>query len=230
MWLYQSAIHGGGVFLDIEPTVDELGKEESRLIFSIINPLREGYIAQLIEVFYRLNIATRRNYILEIDDGQHRVTILTAYITTRAGEAIRKDMPIFSSLEWELYNTRVIDIQDRTYRELVTDKVLTGPEGSLLTAMNAFVHTNLAHSSPYRYNWDETQDAFFSHLQLTRELLQLFQGKFNPDPEKRMGEEKLETEYQRIESLIEDYNTGHALLENQKDHVSGSPVSCPLYA
>ena len=51
MWLYQSAIRQGGVFLDIEPTVDELGKEESRLIFSVINPLREGYIAHLIEVF-----------------------------------------------------------------------------------------------------------------------------------------------------------------------------------
>jgi len=156
MWLYQSAIHQGGVFLDIEPTVDELGKEESRLIFSAISPLREGYIAQLIEVFYRLNIATRRNYILEIDDGKRQVTILTAYITTRAGEAIQKDMPIFSSLESELYNTRTIDIQDRTYHELVKAKVLTGPEGSLLTAMTAFVHTNLAHSSPYRYNWDET--------------------------------------------------------------------------
>ena len=216
MWLYQSAIHQGGVFLDIEPTVDELGKEESRLIFSAINPLREGYIAQLIEVFYRLNIATRRNYILEIDDGERQVTILTAYITTRGGKAIQKDMPIFSLLESELYNTRTIDIQGRTYHELVTEKVLTGPEGSLLTAMNTFVHTNLAHGSPYRYHWDETQDAFFSHLQLTRELLELFQGKFNPDPENRMAKEKLETGYQRINFLIQDYNTGHALMDETR--------------
>jgi len=216
MWLYQSAIRQGGVFLDIEPTIDELGKEETRLIFSVIHPLHEGYIAQLIEVFYRLNIATRRNYILEINDDQRQVTILTAYITTRAGAAIHKDMPIFTSLESELYNARVIDIQDRTYHELVTGKILTGPEGSLLTAMNTFVHTNMAHSSPYRYNWGETQDAFFSHLQLTGELLHLFQGKFNPNPEKRMDKEKLETEYQRIESMIEDYNTGHALLDETR--------------
>jgi glutamate dehydrogenase len=216
MWLYQSAIRQGGVFLDIEPTIDELGKEESRLIFSVINPLHEGYIAQLIEVFYRLNIATRRNYILEIDDGQRQVTLLTAYITTRLGEAIYKDMPIFTSLESELYNTMVINPRDRTYQELVTGNILTGPEGSLLSAICTFVHTNMAHSSPYRFDWHETQDAFFSHLQLTGELLQLFEGKFNPNPNKRMGKKKLEAEFQRIESLIEDYNTGHALLDETR--------------
>jgi glutamate dehydrogenase len=216
MWLYQSAIRQGGAFLDIEPTVDELGKEESRLIFSVINPLLEGYIRQLIEVFYRLDIATRRNYILEIDDGEQRVTILTAYITTRTGEAIDKDMPIFSSLESELYNTRTIDIQDRTYHELVKARVLTGPEGSLLSAINTFVHTNMAHSSPYRFDWHETQDAFFSHLQLTKEILYLFKGKFDPAPEKRMPRETLEKQYQRIQSLIDEYNTGHAVLDETR--------------
>ncbi len=216
MWLYQSAIRQGGAFLDIEPTVDELGKEESRLIFSVINPLLEGYIGQLIEVFYRLNIATRRNYILEIDDGEQRVTILTAYITTRAGEAIDKDMPIFSSLESELYNTKVINIQDRAYHELVTGDIVTGPEANLLSAINTFVHTNMAHSSPYRFDWHETQDAFFSHLQLTQEILRLFKGKFDPDPEKRMPTQTLEKENQRIQSLIDEYNTGHVVLDETR--------------
>jgi len=74
----------------------------------------------------------------------------------------------------------------------VTGNVLTGPEGSLLSAITTFVHTNLAHSSPYRFNWDETQDAFISHLQFTREILQLFDKKFNPDPKKRIGTDNLD--------------------------------------
>jgi glutamate dehydrogenase len=114
MWLYQSAIGQGGAFLDIESAIDERGQEESRLTFSVINPLVRGYIGQVIEIFFRLNIATRRNYILEIDDGTQKITILTAYITTRDGEPIRKEMPLFSSIESELYNTRVINVQDRT--------------------------------------------------------------------------------------------------------------------
>jgi len=216
MWLYQSAIRQGGAFLDIESTVDELGKEESRLIFSVITPLREGYIGQLIEVFYRLNIATRRNYILEIDDGQRQVTILTVYITTRSGEAIHKNMPIFSSLKRELYNTTVVKTQGRTYQELVTGNILAGPEGSLLSAICTFVHTNMAHSSPYRFDWHETEDAFFSHLRLTRELLQLFDGKFNPDPQKHIERDALEKEYQAIHSMIQEYKTGHALIDETR--------------
>ena len=216
MWLYQSAIRQSGAFLDIEPLSDEKGREQSRLTFSVIDPLAEGYIGEVIEIFYRLNIATRRNYVVEIEDPEKRVTILTAYIATRDGRSITKEMPIFSSLESELYNTKVINTQDRTYQELVTGDILTGPEGSLLSAICTFVHTNMAHSSPYRFDWHETQDAFFSHLQLTRGLLGLFDEKFNPDPQKRMDREALEQRYQRIRILIEEYNTGHTLLDETR--------------
>jgi glutamate dehydrogenase len=216
MWLYQSAIRQGGAFLDIEPTIDERGEEESRLTFSVINPLVRGYIGQVIEIFFRLNIATRRNYILEIDDGTEKVTILTAYITTRDGKPIGRTTPVFSSLEAELFNTKVINIRDRTYQELVTAGVLTGPQGSLLCALSTFVHTNLAHASPYRFSWEETQDAFFSHPQLTREILNLFTTKFSPQRRTPLDREMLEEEYRRIQSLIEEYNTGHALLDETR--------------
>lgn len=217
MWLYQSAIRMGGIFMDIEPTVDEQGNEESRLVFSVINPLFKGYLAKVIEIFYRLDIATHRNYIVEIEgeDGQN-VTVLTAYITTRDGKPIEKDMEIFKALEAELYNTKVINIWDRVYKELVTEGILTGPEGSLLSAINTFAHTNLAHAFPYRYDWDETQEAFFSHLQLTKDILNVFKGKFNPDPRKRLSSEELEEEFRRIEEAIEEYNTGHAFLDETR--------------
>jgi glutamate dehydrogenase len=216
MWLYQSAIREGGAFLDIEAVKDEKGRDESRLTFSVIDPMVEGYIGQVIEIFYRLDIATRRNYILEINDGKQRVTIFTAYITTRDGNLILRTTPVFSSLESELYNTKVINVRDRTYHELVTGGVLTGPQGSLLSALSTFVHTNLAHAFPYRFSWEETQDAFFSHLQLTKELLYLFMGKFHPDPEKRLAKGGLEDEYRRVQSMIEEYNTGHTLLDETR--------------
>ena len=132
MWLYQSAIRQGGAFLDIEPMLDEKGREQSRLTFSVIDPLAEGYIAEVIEIFYRLNIATRRNYVVEIEDAEKRVTILTAYIATRDGKSITEDMPVFSALESELYNTKVINPRDRTYGELVTSDVLDTSSSSLL--------------------------------------------------------------------------------------------------
>jgi glutamate dehydrogenase len=219
MWLYQSAIRHGGIFLDIEPTKDEKGRDESRLVFSVINPLAAGYLKELVEIFYRLNIATQRNYVVEVEDEGQLVTILSAYITTRGGKPIQKDMPIFSSLESELYNTKVINIQDRTYYELVTGNVLTGPEGSLLSAITTFVHTNMAHSSPYRFDWDETQDAFFSHLQLTQEMLQLFETKFKTDSGKPVDEEMLKREYEKLQSMIDDYNTGHVLLDETRKNM-----------
>ncbi len=220
MWLYQSAIREGGIFMDIEPTVDEKGKEESRLVFSVINPLFKGYLAKVIEIFYRLDIATHRNYIVEIegDEGQH-VTVLTAYITTRDGKPIARGMSIYKALEAELYNTKVINIWDRVYNVLVTGGILTGPEGSLLSAIHTFAHTNLAHAFPYRYDWDETEEAFFSHLQLTKDLLNVFMKKFDPDPKKRLPLEALEEEYARIEAAIEEYNTGHAFLDETRKTV-----------
>ncbi len=216
MWLYQSAIRQGGAFLDVEPTKNEKGQDETRLVFSVINPLFEGYLGELIEIFYRLNIATQRNYIVEAEDDEQRITILSAYITTRDGKLIKKDMPIYSALESELYNTKLVNIKDRVYYGLVTENVLTGPEGSLLSAITTFVHTNMAHSFPYRFDWEETQDAFFSHLQLTKDLIDLFYKKFNPDSEKKIDNKELEKEYKRLQSIIDDYNTGHAFLDETR--------------
>ncbi|MEA3358315.1 MAG: NAD-glutamate dehydrogenase [Thermodesulfobacteriota bacterium] len=216
MWLYQSAIRQGGAFLDVEPTKNEKGQDETRLVFSVINPLFEGYLGELIEIFYRLNIATQRNYIVETEDNGQRITILSAYITTRDGKLIQKDMPIYSALESELYNTKLINIKDRTYYELVMDKVLTGPEGSLLSAITTFVHTNMAHSFPYRFDWEETQEAFFSHLRLTKELIDLFYKKFNPDSKKPVDKKDMEKEYDRLQSIIDEYNTGHASLDETR--------------
>jgi len=216
MWLYQSVIRRGGAFLDVEPTKNEKGQDETRLVFSVINPLVEGYLRELIEIFFRLNIATQRNYIVEVEDNEQRIAILSAYITTRDGKLIQKNMPIYSALESELYNTKLINIKDRTYYELVMDKVLTGPEGSLLCAITTFVHTNMAHSYPYRFDWEETQDAFFSHLRLTKELIDLFYKKFNPDSKKPVDKTDLEKEYDRLQSIIDDYNTGHAFLDETR--------------
>lgn len=216
MWLYQSAIREGGAFLDVEPTKNEKGQDETRLVFSVINPLFEGYLGELIEIFFRLNIATQRNYIVEVEDNEQRITILSAYITTRDGKPIKKDMSIYSALESELYNTKLINIKDRVYYELVTENVLTGPQGSLLSAMTTFVHTNMAHSFPYRFDWEETQDAFFSHLQLTKELIDLFYKKFDPDSEKRPDNGELEKTYERLQCIIDDYNTGHAFLDETR--------------
>ncbi|MBN1225448.1 MAG: NAD-glutamate dehydrogenase [Deltaproteobacteria bacterium] len=216
MWLYQSAIREGGAFLDVEPTKNEKGQDETRLVFSVINPLFEGYLGELIEIFFRLNVATQRNYIVEVEDNEQRITILSAYITTRDGKLIKKDMPIYSDLESELYNTKLINIKDRVYYDLVTEKVLTGPQGSLLSAITTFVHTNMAHSFPYRFNWEETQDAFFSHLQLTKDLIDLFYQKFDPDSEKKVDTKELEKAYERLQCIIDDYNTGHAFLDETR--------------
>ena len=220
MWLYQSAIREGGIFMDIEPTRDENGEEESRLVFSIINPLFKGYLSKVIEIFYRMDIATRRNYIVEIrgEDGQN-VTVLTAYIKTRDGKSLGRKTPLFAALESELYNTKVINIWDRIYQDLVTKGLLTGPEGSLLSAVCTFAHTNLSHAFPYRYDWEEIQEAFFSHLQLAKDIIDLFVGKFHPEKSRRLSAGALEKAYKKIGVAIDEYNTGHAFLDETRKMV-----------
>lgn len=207
--LFQKGNQSGGLHLDVEPVEDG---RESRIHFAVANPPQKDFLLQLMEVFNRLDLGVNRAYCLTISNGTHPYFLGTFYVRRRDGQILNRGSEQFVRLQNELCNTQILATTSSTYREYVTSKVMTGEEASLVNALIAFCHTNLAHNQPDRFGLDDIRNAFHSHPEIALQLIKLFRVRFDPAIVER------EQTYQSIlgetRRTVEEYNTGHRYLDD----------------
>jgi glutamate dehydrogenase len=212
LWMYHLSDLQGGIFLDVEVSEDDEGREELRIMFAAGNPPQYDFLTQTMEVFNRLKIGVRRAYCLTISNGVHPYFLGTFYVRSCYSELADKTSALFQSLRMELYNTQILSTVKPTYRDYVMKGVMTGEETSLVNAMIAFCHTNLAHNQPDRFGFEDVERAFLSDPGMAHELVGLFCLRFRPQLEDR--EPLYRKAFAALEKNIDEYNTGHRYLDD----------------
>ncbi|HZW35530.1 MAG TPA: NAD-glutamate dehydrogenase domain-containing protein [Candidatus Deferrimicrobiaceae bacterium] len=213
LWLLHQGRSHAGMFLDAETEPGDATEErrETRVLFAVGNPPQRDYLAQVMEVFNRLNLGVRRAYALTVSTGVHPYFLGTFYVKRRDGGFLEKESDLFRRLRRELYNTQILATESRTYKGFVLNRLMTGEEASLVNAFIGFCHTNLAHNQPHRYTLEDVMRAFHTHPDVALKLTRLFELRFDPDIPDR------ETAYRSacdaIGREIEEYNTGHNMLD-----------------
>ncbi|MBI5017926.1 MAG: NAD-glutamate dehydrogenase [Deltaproteobacteria bacterium] len=211
LWALQQARRRDGVYLDTEPARGMAQRQESRLVFAVANPPEGNFLAQVLEIFHRLDIGVRRAYCLRVTTEEGPYLLGNFYVGTRAGRPVKRSSELFQTLKAELYNTQVLSTATRTYTEFVRNRVLTGEQASLVNAFIGFCHTNLAHNQWDRFGLEDVMRAFHSHPDIALQLARLFEFRFDPvqraDPE-RYGRALAETS-----RTVDAYNTGHRLID-----------------
>ncbi|RPH98238.1 MAG: amino acid dehydrogenase, partial [Zetaproteobacteria bacterium] len=210
LWLFHEARAHGGIFLDVSPAGPE-APQETRVLFAVGNPPHRDYLAQVIEVFNRLNLGVRRCYALTISTGVHPYFLGSFYVVRREGGLVEKTSDLFSRLRRELHNTQILNTESATYRDFVLQRLLTGEEASLINAFIGFCHTSLAHNQPHRYTFEDVVRAFHSHPDIALKLVRLFEVRFDPDLPNR--EASYEAERAEADREVAAYNTGHKQLD-----------------
>lgn len=211
LWLYQQGMKHEGLYLDVEQKTDETPQMESRILFSVENPPEMGFLTQVSEVFQRLKIGVQRSYTLNISTGVSRYFLSTFYVRTLDDKLVERDSDLFRELQTELYNTQILSTARSTYKDFVTNRIMTGEEASLTNAFVAFCHTTLAHSQPDRFDLETVKTAFHSDPDFTLKLVKLFEKRFDPGASKRAGPYKKTLGETLL--AIESYNTGHRYLD-----------------
>ncbi len=209
--LYQKGNRHGGVYLDVEDTEGTDEHRESRVLFAVGNPPQKDFLLQTLEVFNRLGIGVRRAYCLTLSNGIHPYFLATFYVRTHAGELIQKGSELFDTLQKELFNTQILGTETHTYREFVTQGVMTGEEAALVNAFIAFCHTNLAHNNQPRFDLEGVERAFYSHPDIALQLIRLFRTRFDPDQADR--EATYAAALEETTRIIAAYNTGRRALD-----------------
>ncbi|HEX9206131.1 MAG TPA: hypothetical protein VF853_09415, partial [Candidatus Deferrimicrobiaceae bacterium] len=214
LWLFHQGRSHAGIFLDMEKAEAEnvVEREESRVLFAVANPPQRDFLAQIMEVFNRLDLGVRRAYTMTISTGVHPYFLGTFYVRRRGGGLLEKDSALYRQLRRELYNTQILATESPTYRDFVLKRLMTGEEASLVNAFVGFAHTNLAHNQPHTYTYEDVIRAFHTHPEMALQLARLFELRFDPDVADR------ETAYgkalEEATRAVETHNTGHKMLDD----------------
>jgi glutamate dehydrogenase len=212
LWIYQQTRVHDGIYLDLEvPDAAEGLGNETRLFFGVGNPPERDFIAQVLEVFKRLEVSVERAYGLTVTNGTHPYFISTFYVTSADGSRIEKDSEIYLRLKEELYNTQIIRSCSQTYLNMVKTGLSSGTDASLICAFVGFCHTNMAHTLPDSFDLEGIMRAFHNHPDITFQLVKLFRTRFEPElKDRKVVYEEVLSE---TEQLIEQYNTGRRFLD-----------------
>jgi glutamate dehydrogenase len=211
LWIFQQGNRLEGIFLDVEDTGRGGEASETRVMFAVGNPPQNDFLLQTLEVFNRLDLGVTRSYCLTISNGVHPYFLGTFYVRRRDPGAIAKGSELFDRLQNELYNTQILATSSPSYRDFVTQKVMSGEEASLINAFIVFCHTTLAHQHPQRFSHQAVTQAFHAHPDLALRFAGLFRVRFQPGLARRgqLYRSTLEQTTRRLES----YNTGHRSLD-----------------
>jgi glutamate dehydrogenase len=153
-----------------------------------------------------------RAYVLDVSTGQQPFALLMFYLRPRKGPPLRSGSALHRQLELELFNTQILDTASPFYEGLVRRGITSGEDASLVGALAAFCHTNLAHAEPDRFGWEEVQDCFLADPDLAARLVRLFRTRF--DPALRGREKAWAREVAEAERTVRDYDTGHRHLDD----------------
>ena len=216
IWLFEQGNIAGGMFLNLRQIVHD-GVSETRVLVAIGNPVQEGLLLQLAEVFNRLGIGIRRAYCLTISNGVHPYFLGTFFVRRRDGLELEPDAPLAEQLRQELGSTQILDATGYPYQEWVSGGLLSGVDAVLSNAFISFCHTSLAHNCPDRFGLDDVQGAFYAHPEMTLQLIRLFRVRFDPSLQDR--EAQYAALLDETTALVEEYNTGHRWLDDIRQSI-----------
>ena len=209
--LYAQTDMNDGIHLDLESVECEGGDREYRILFGISNPPSRGYLAQILEVFNRLNLSLRRSYSLTLTNGIHPYFLSTFYVSPRDNSVLTKDSDLYLMLQREIYNTQILSSRSRSYKAMVKTGITSGTDASMIDAMISFCHTNLAHNHPDSYSLEGIRRAFHNHPDISTQLIELFYARF--DPKQADREQAFSDKLEVTANAIADFNSGRKFLD-----------------
>jgi glutamate dehydrogenase len=201
----------GGFTIDVEQPDAVSGPGQVNVLFAVESPPPKDHLAQVTEVFNRLDLGVRRSLTMVVSTESGPVFLGSFHVAPRSGGALERGSDLFRQLKRQLYNTQILATESPAYKELVLTGVLTGEEASLVNAFVGFCHTNLAHNQPHRYTLEDVVRAFLSHPDVARNLAKLFETRF--DPELADRDARYAKELEAMEHELASYNTGHRALD-----------------
>lgn len=187
-----------------------------QLVMAWRNVPKAGFLFHLAEIIYEHGLSMQKLVGIYIDiSPKDTVLILSLGLHGIHGKAAWEEGDIPDFLR-EMALLKYLDTKDVIHDRFVHPKLLTGNEAHLVRNVISFAHQALVQVDPNLYSFENVQEGFLRHPELTVQLCKIFAAKF--DPEQWDEAKYLELNKATLE-LIDDLDTGQSANDFRRKNI-----------
>lgn len=162
-------------------TWEENGQASMQIVLAWRNTPKHNFLYRLARTIHRHGLIMKRVNATYIDPyGKESILIMALDLHGAKGKAAWDESNIVEFLR-ELVTVKYFASFDTIDHALVSKGVISGNMGNFLRSMVNFIHQALVHLDANLYTLDSIEEAFCRHPELTANLCEAFNLKFNPD-------------------------------------------------
>lgn len=176
------AEHQDNCQFEVEYEKDWMAKNSAsmKIVLAWRNTPKHHFLYQLARVIHRHGLVIKRVHATYVDPySNHNVLVMAISLHGTKGKPVWESADTADFLR-ELVTFKYFTNVDRIDEFLVSKHVITGNMGNLLRTMIYFIHQSLVHIDAHLYRFENIEEAFIRHPELTAQLCECFKLKFDP--------------------------------------------------
>ncbi len=179
-----------------------------QIVFAWRNAPKHRFLFRLSKTIFRHHLKMMycsASYIQPY--GKNSILIMSLGLHGIQGKAAWKEANIKDFLR-ELVTLKYFPDGDLVEKNFIDSNLVSGNEGNLIRTMISFVHQTLVNGDPNQYSYSSVEEGLCRHVELTTQIIKLFQLKFDPE---NQNLESYKKEKENIFIHIDHLDTGNDL-------------------
>ncbi|NGX51237.1 MAG: NAD-specific glutamate dehydrogenase, partial [Chlamydiae bacterium] len=187
-----------------------------RVVFAWRNTPKHRFLFRLAKMINRHNLKILKVNATYINPyGKNSILIMSLGLHGIKGKAAWEEADIQDFLQ-EMVTLKYFPDTDLIEKVFIEPGLLRGNIGNLLRAMASFVHQTLVHADINLYTYDNIEEGFCRHPELTVLACKAFELKFHPE---KNDLEEYRSEKEKFMMLVDHLDTGNELNDLRRKNI-----------
>jgi glutamate dehydrogenase len=192
-------LHHEGAHTILEPIENS---RSARLILGVKNAVAPELLENVLHMMNRYEFNVVRSFVINFAEGyRDQVSILHFIINHQGGEKVDPNMLAVRKLNKAMRTIGWVDTDE--YASFIKEPLnFSINAANFVRSLSAWVHILLGKQNPYYYSEYKIRLTFFKHLTITRLMVDLYRGRFDPTLNPSAGQSNLETIKNQLEKEL----------------------------
>lgn len=187
-----------------------------QIVLAWRNVPKYNFLYHLAEVIHHHGLAMKRVNATYIDPySQQNILIMSLGLHGIKGGAAWEEADVEDFLK-ELVTLKYFEGMESIETTFIDTGLLTGNQGNLVKTMIHFIHQSLVHADVNMYALNHIEEGMCRHPELTVQLVQAFDAKFNPDSADLIKYQQIRD---RFLQLVDNLDTGNLLNDTRRKNI-----------
>jgi glutamate dehydrogenase len=187
-----------------------------QVVFAWRNVPKYNFLYRLAEVIHRHHLVMKRVNATYIDPySRQNILIMSLGLHGMKGGAAWEEADLSDFMK-ELVTLKYFEGMEAIENAFIKTGLMTGNQGNLIKAMLHFTHQSLLHADVNMYALNHIEEGLCRHPELTVQLVQAFDAKFNPKSANLEEYMKIKEDFMQ---LVDHLDTGNQLNDTRRKNI-----------